>query len=376
MLEGKHALRKYATLTDAASEIKFSSGFGMTMTCPLGVVVIISPWNYPVNVMCRKALPAIISGNTVVFKPATFTPWSGIFMAELFDKSGIPGGVFNCVTGKGGALGERLVSHPDVKAVSFTGSTEVGRKINTAAAKNFTRTQLELGGKNALIVDSDADLAKAAEAAIAAGYGCSGQWCTSTSRILLHRNVKEKFTDILLDKVRKIRVGNSIDPESDMGPVAGETQYNNTMKYIEVAKSEGAELLFGGDFRDDKKYSLGYFIPPTLFAEVTESMTIFREEIFGPVIGITEYSDFNEAIKLMNASCYGLSSSIFTNNLSRAMEYAKRAETGLVHVNIHTGYKEPCLPFGGWKESGNGNPENGDEGIEFFTEKKAIYINT
>lgn len=371
--EGQYAVRSYSTLTSPYAESRTAEVSCMARIEPLGVVSIISPWNFPVNVMCRKALPALVSGNCVVFKPASFTPWSGTFMAKLIEESGFPPGVFNCITGGGSSLGKILVSHPFVKAVSFTGSTAVGKKINEMASPLLIRTQLEMGGKNALIVMEDADLEKAAGAAIVAGYGCTGQWCTSTSRILVERIVAKKFKEIMLQRLEEIKVGDALDPETKMGPVAGESQYENILRAIEKAKKEGARLLFGGG-KIDGPQSDGYFIKPTLFDKVRPAMEIFKKEIFGPVIGMTNFDKFEKALELLNDSDYGLSSSIFTNNLRCIRSYIEASETGLVHVNIHTGYKEPVLPFGGWKDSGNGRPENERMGIEFFTEMKAVYI--
>ncbi|MCX6986090.1 MAG: aldehyde dehydrogenase family protein [Lentisphaerae bacterium] len=370
--EGQHTVRRYASLASDAADGEFAGALEMTSIEPLGVVSIITPWNYPVNTFCRKTLPALISGNTVVAKPASFTPLCGIYLAQLVEKSGFPTGVFNCITGQGGGLGNCLVAHPAVKAVSFTGSTAVGRKINEIAASTFTRTQLELGGKNALIVDESANLEEAAKAVVTAGFGCAGQWCVSTSRVLAQKNIAAAFTEILLRKIAGLRIGDPMLPETDIGPVAGESQYRNILKYIDIAKAEGCELLCGGGPVNGLSDE-GYFIHPTVFNNVAPDKTIFREEVFGPVVGITAYGDFDEALQLANDSEYGLSSSLYTNDISHALKYSQTVETGMAHINVHTGYKDPRFPFGGWKNSGNGRPENGKYGIEFFTETKAVY---
>jgi alpha-ketoglutaric semialdehyde dehydrogenase len=340
---------------------------------PVGVVGVISPWNFPVNVMCRKTLPALMTGNTVVFKPATFTPWSAIFMAELFEEAGFPAGVFNCVTGLGSAVGNALVDDHRVRAISFTGSTEVGKKIQERVARNLTRTQLELGGKNALVVMNDADLDAAVEAAVTAGFACAGQWCTSTSRILLQRHIYERFLEMLAARCEQMIVGDPLDESTAMGPVAGPDQYKSICRAIDRAKTEGARMLTGGPATGELG-ERGYFIRPTLFADVEPEMSICREEIFGPVLAISSFDSLDRALQLANESRYALSSAIFTRDLDAAQKYLGEIDAGLAHVNIHTGFKLPALPFGGWKESGFGPPENSQTGLEFFVDRKAVYI--
>lgn len=340
---------------------------------PVGVVGIISPWNFPVNVMCRKTLPALMSGNTVVFKPATFTPWSAIFMAELFEASGFPAGVFNCVTGLGSSVGNALVDDQRVRAISFTGSTEVGKKIQQRAARNLTRTQLELGGKNALIVMEDADLDAAAEAAMTAGFACAGQWCTSTSRILLQKQIHDRFLDMLAARCEQLIIGDPLDDNTAMGPVAGPDQYRSICTAIERAKAEGARMVTGGAATGEIG-ERGYFIRPTVFADVSPEMSVFREEIFGPVLAISSFDGLDQALRLANESCYALSSALFTRDIDAAQKYIGEIDAGLAHVNIHTGFKLPALPFGGWKQSGSGLPENSQTGLEFFVDRKAVYM--
>ena len=338
---------------------------------PIGVVGVISPWNFPVNVMCRKTLPALLTGNTVVFKPASFTPWSGVFMARLFEQAGLPPGVFNCVTGQGSSIGGVLVGDTRVRAISFTGSTEVGRKIQMSAAANLTRTQLELGGKNALIVMDDADLGKAVDAAITAGFSNACQWCTSTSRILLQHVIAGPFLDALTARCENMAVGDGLQDATDMGPVAGPQQYEDVCAAIRTARAGGARMIAGGDAGGP---SHGYFIRPTVFADVEPDAALFRDEIFGPVLATREFRSLDEALDLANHSIYGLSSAIFTNDLSVARGYIDGIEAGLAHVNVHTGYKEPSMPFGGIKQSGAGLPENGKSGLEFFVDHKAVYL--
>jgi acyl-CoA reductase-like NAD-dependent aldehyde dehydrogenase len=338
---------------------------------PLGVVGVISPWNFPMNVMCRKTLPALLTGNTVVFKPASFTPWSGVFMAGLFERAGLPAGVFNCVTGPGSSVGNRIVEDPRVRAISFTGSTAVGKKIQVKAAAHLTRTQLELGGKNALIVMDDADLGAALDAAVTAGFANAGQWCTSTSRILLQRAIAGSFLEQFTARCENMTVGDGLLEATDMGPVAGPQQYQDIRSAICTAQKDGAQMIAGGDANIPQD---GYFIRPTVFTGVRAEMEIFREEIFGPVIAVSEFESLDEALEMANNSIYGLSSAIYTSDIRAAKRYIDGIEAGLAHVNVHTGYKEPSMPFGGVKQSGAGLPENSESGLEAFVDRKAVYL--
>jgi len=338
---------------------------------PLGVVGVISPWNFPMNVMCRKTLPALLTGNAVVFKPASFTPWSGVFMASLFERTGLPAGVFNCVTGLGSLIGNRIVEDPRVRAISFTGSTAVGKKIQAQAAANLTRTQLELGGKNALIVMADADLDATLDAAVTAGFSNAGQWCTSTSRILLQRPIAESFLQKLVARCEKMTVGDGLLEATDMGPVAGPEQYRDIRNAICRAQNDDARMIAGGDAGVSQD---GYFIRPTVFTGVRCDMELFREEIFGPVLAVSEFDALDEALQMANESIYGLSSAIYTNDIRAARRYIDGIEAGLAHVNVHTGYKEPSMPFGGVKQSGAGLPENSESGLEAFVDRKAVYL--
>jgi aldehyde dehydrogenase (NAD+) len=326
-------------------------------------------------VLCRKALPALLTGNTVVFKPASFTPWSGVLLAELFAAAGFPPGVFNCVTGAGAELGDALVGDPRVKAVSFTGSTDVGRRIQATAAAGLTRTQLELGGKNAVIVMDDADLDAAVAAIAEAGFACAGQWCTSTSRILVHAGVHASLAGKMAARCDALALGDPLAESTDMGPVAGPGQFERVMRAIARAKAQGARLLAGGGTpAAGAAVPDGYFIRPTLFDGVDPSSDLFREEIFGPVLAVTRFSTLEEALRLANESVYGLSSAIFTRTIAAALAYVDGIEAGLAHVNINTAFKDPSLPFGGWKESGAGLPENDVSGLEFFVHRKAVYM--
>ena len=374
LIEGGYHLQQSAGFFDTASRASSRDLTTWVRLEPVGVVGIISPWNFPMNVMCRKTLPALLTGNTVVFKPATFTPWSGIYMAHLFERAGLPAGVFNCVTGPGSSIGNAIVDDERVRAVSFTGSTAVGKLIQSRAAANLTRTQLELGGKNALIVMDDADLPRAVEAAVVAGFSNAGQWCTSTSRVLLQRRIAAPFLQALVSRANAMVVGDGANESTDMGPVAGPKQYEDVSAAIRRAIDEGARVAAGGD-----PASLtglpgdGYFLRPTVLTHVTPDMHAFREEIFGPVLATCEFGTLDEALDLANNSMYGLSSAIYTTNALTARTYVEGIEAGLAHVNVHTGYKEPALPFGGFKQSGAGLPENSETGLEFFVDRKAVY---
>lgn len=345
-----------------------------SLRVPLGVVAVISPWNFPFNVPSRKITPALITGNTCILKPANLTPGVGAAFIKLFDDAGLPAGVLNFLTGSGAVIGQALVENPTIKAITFTGSTEVGIGINKAAAANLTRTQLEMGGKNPLIVLSDADLEKAADAATLAAYACAGQWCTSTSRAIVEKSVFDDFLDLLLERVKKIVVGKGTNPETTMGPVCGKSQLEGILDGIEKGKTEGANLVIGGNQIKDKDLANGCFIEPTVFTNVKPEMFIAQEEIFGPVLSIIKARDFDEAIDIANNVRFGLASSVYTNDLQKALTFIEKTDVGLTHVNIPTAVKEPQLSFGGVKLSGCGIPEAGNTGVEFFTEHKVAYI--
>ena len=370
LVEGSYHLNQVAAFYGHTGPGAFRDISTWVQYPPLGVVGVISPWNFPMNVMSRKTLPALLTGNTVVFKPATFTPWSGIFMTKLFERAGLPKGVFNCVTGLGSSIGNAIVDDPRVRAITFTGSTEVGKKIIVRGSANLTRMQLELGGKNAIIVMDDADLGEAVGATITAGFSNGGQWCTSTSRVLLHRDIAKPFLDALVARCEKMSVGDGLSETVDMGPVAGPQQFEDISKAIRQAQADGAKMIAGATPGDPK----GYFIRPTVFTGVKTNMPVFRDEIFGPVLAVCEFGSLDEALELANNSIYGLSSAMFTKSLTNAKKYIDGIEAGLAHVNIHTGYKEPSMPFGGVKQSGAGLPENSRTGLEFFVDQKAVYV--
>jgi alpha-ketoglutaric semialdehyde dehydrogenase len=348
--------------------------FAYCIRQPLGVVSIISPWNFPFNVPCRKGVPALMAGNTVVFKPASLTPRTGACFVEAFEEAGLPPGVLNLVTGEGATVGEEFVVNPRIKAISFTGSTPVGMGIHKKAAETLARTQLEMGGKNPVVVLADANLAEAADAVVLAAYACAGQWCTSTSRAIVESSVYAPFLEMVRERVAKIKVGNGQDPDSSMGPVCGETQCRDILRYIDLGREQGATLTAGGKRISNGTMAKGCFIEPTVFTDVTPAMTIAKEEIFGPVLALMRARDFDEAIQVANDVEFGLSSSVFTSSLSNALTFVEKTEAGLTHVNMHSALKEPQLSFGGIKHSGAGLPEAGKTGIEFFTRHKVAYI--
>lgn len=345
-----------------------------SMRVPLGPVGIITPWNFPFNVPGRKCTPALMAGNTVVLKPASLTPRTGLLFAEILADAGLPKGVINCVTGGGRQVGNAIIEDKRIKAISFTGSTAVGRSIQAAAAKNLIPTQLELGGKNPAIVMPDADIDTAVAEIMKAAFACSGQWCTSTSRVIVLDEIAEAVTDRLVAEVGKISVGDGEAASSDMGPLCGEAQKTDVLCYIAKGKAEGARLRAGGQALSGEQFDDGCFVELTLFDQVTPDMAIAREEIFGPVLVIITVHSFDEAVDVANDIAYGLSSSIFTRDLSAALTFTERSEVGLTHVNLMSALKEPQLPFGGVKDSGAGPPEAGSTGIEFFSEHKVCYV--
>jgi len=341
---------------------------------PLGVAALITPWNFPLNVACRKMIPALVAGNTCVLKPSELTPWAAALLFDAAAAAGLPAGVANLIFGSGAEIGDLLVSHPAVAAVSFTGSTAVGLGIARRLAGSPTKLQLELGGKNPLVVLADADLERAAEAALIGGFSCSGQWCTSTSRVIVADSIYRAFVERLGAGAKAIAVGAGLDEATRMGPVCGQRQHETILKYIATGKAEGARLVAGGEALQEGAYGRGWYVAPTVFADVTPTMTIAREEIFGPVLAVMKAQDLDQAIALANDTRYGLSASIYTRDLASAQRFIAESAVGLCHVNMHTAYKEPQLEFGGIKESGRGFPEAGDTGVEFFTRHKAVYL--
>ncbi len=342
---------------------------------PMGVWGLITPWNFPVAIPTWKTFPAITTGNTIVIKPATYTPACTAKLMEILDEAGIPKGVINYVTGTGGVVGERLINHPDVKGISFTGSSEVGKRIAEVTGKTLKRCSLELGGKNGQIVMDDANLELALDGALWGAFGTTGQRCTATSRIIVQKGVHDEFLAELVNRAKQIKIGNGLDESVEMGPLVSKAQQETVASYVKIGLEEDkAELVCGGHALTDGDYVKGFFFEPTIFDKVKPDMRIAQEEIFGPVLSVITVKDLEEAIEVLNGTVYGLSSSIYTQDVNRAMRAIERIETGITYVNGPTIGAECHLPFGGVKETGNGHREGGWTAYEIFTEMKTVYI--
>jgi acyl-CoA reductase-like NAD-dependent aldehyde dehydrogenase len=348
--------------------------FQMCIRQPKGVVGLITPWNFPMAIPSWKMVPALVAGNTVVIKPATDTPLSVYNYVKIMEEEGLPRGVVNIVTGSGSAVGVPLMSHKDVAVISFTGSTAVGRQVSQACASDFRGCHLEMGGKNCILIMDDADIDLAVEGAVWGAFGTTGQRCTASSRLIVHKAVIKEFTDRLVARAKALKVGNGLDEKVEMGPAINEGQMNTVLEYIEIGKKEGGKLLCGGERLRGGAYDKGFFTMPTVFGEVRSDMTIFQEEIFGSVTSITLCNSLEEGIDLCNNTSYGLSASIYTRNVNKAFAAMRDVYTGIFYVNAPTIGAEVHLPFGGVKETGNGHREAGIAGIDVFTEWKSIYI--
>jgi aldehyde dehydrogenase (NAD+) len=347
--------------------------FTYTIRRPLGVVGLISPWNFPWAIPVWKSAPALVAGNTVVFKPAELTPATAALMTEIYEEAGLPPGVFNLVVGSGSVVGEAIVNAPAIRAVSFTGSNAVGSALYVKAAARGIKATCEMGGKNAVIVLPDADLDKAATAIHGGAFGSTGQRCTATSRVIAHPTVKDGLLERLVDKAEKIKVGPGLDETVDMGPAVDEKQWQTDLEYIQLAQNEGARLVTGG--KRPAHLPKGFFVEPTIFDNVRPEMRLFREEVFGPVLAISTANSLEEAIKFANSVEYGLTTSIFTQNIDTVLRFIEEVETGMIHVNEPTIGGEAQLPFGGTKSTGVGEREMAEEGLNFFTEIKTVFIN-
>ncbi len=345
-----------------------------TVMRPVGVAGIITPWNFPMAIPCWKIFPALLTGNAVVFKPASDTPATATKLVEILTEAGVPPGVVNLVHGTGREVGEAILSHPDIGVISFTGSSEVGSRIAEVAGKHLKRVSLELGGKNPQIVMEDADLELALEGVLWGAFGTTGQRCTATSRLILHEPIHDKFIEMLVERVKKLKIGNGLDETIEMGPVINESQLNKILEYVEIGKKEGAKLIYGGERLTDGDYAKGWFMQPTIFVDVKPEMRIAQEEIFGPVLSVIKVKDFDEAIEVANNTTYGLSSSIYTTDIRLAMRAVELLEAGITYINAPTIGAECHLPFGGVKRTGNGHREGGKWAYEIFTEIKTVYV--
>jgi alpha-ketoglutaric semialdehyde dehydrogenase len=348
--------------------------FAMSVRMPLGVAALITPWNFPLAIPAWKLFPALICGNTVILKPAEDTPHTAVKFVEILNEAGVPPGVVNLIHGRGEEAGAALVRHPEVQLVSFTGSAAVGREIAALCGQNLKRVSLELGGKNAQIVMEDADLDLAVEGALWGAFGTTGQRCTATSRLIVHRDAAKRLTGMLVERARAIKIGDGRDESVDMGPLINGAARDKVRRYVEIGKQEGARLLTGGEIYDTGACADGYFFQPTIFDRVKPDMRIAQEEIFGPVLSIIEISSFEEAIDVLNGTPYGLSSSIYTRDVARAFRAMRDIEAGITYVNGPTIGAEVHLPFGGVKDTGNGHREAGTTVYDIFSEWKSIYV--
>jgi alpha-ketoglutaric semialdehyde dehydrogenase len=347
--------------------------FTYTIRRPLGVVGLIAPWNFPWAIPVWKSAPALVAGNAVIFKPAELTPATATLLTAIYEDAGLPPGVFNMLVGPGSVVGEALVNSPAVRAISFTGSNEVGGALYAKAAQRGAKVTCEMGGKNAVVVMADADLDKAAIAIHGGAFGSTGQRCTATSRVIALPSVKEELLERLVEGARKIKIGSGLDETVDMGPAVDEKQWKTDLDYLRVGAEEGARLVIGG--KKPEHLSKGYFVEPTIFDNVGPDMRIFKEEIFGPVLAVTTAKSLDEALHFANGVEYGLTTSIFTENVDTIMNFVEEVETGMVHVNEPTIGGEAQLPFGGTKATGVGEREMAEEGLNFFTELKTVFIN-
>ena len=348
--------------------------FAMAVRNPLGVCAMITPWNFPMAIPSWKLLPAIVCGNTCVIKPAQDTPLSTYNLVQTLSDAGVPHGVINIVSGFGSKIGAPLMDHPLVRAISLTGSTEVGRIVGTAAAKNFKHCSLELGGKNPMIVLDDANLDLALDGGLWGGFGTTGQRCTATSRIIVQKGVYNEFVDRYVERAKKLKVGNGLDESVEMGPAVNEAQMKTDLDYVEIGKSEGAKLLCGGNRLDQGDHQYGWFLEPTVFGDVDPKMRIAQEEIFGPVVSIIPCDDLDHAIEIANDIDYGLSSALYTKDVNKAFRAMRDLYAGITYINAPTIGAEVHLPFGGVKATGNGHREGGIGAIDFYTEWKSIYV--
>jgi alpha-ketoglutaric semialdehyde dehydrogenase len=345
----------------------------MSVRMPVGVIGLITPWNFPMAIPSWKLFPALVAGNTCVIKPATDTPLSVYNLVNTLVDAGVPAGVLNIVCGGGGSVGNALVEHKDVRAISFTGSSEVGSHVAQRAAATFKPVSLEMGGKNAQIVLNDANLDLALDGALWGAFGTTGQRCTATSRVLLQKGIAKQFTEKLVERAKALKIGNGLDESMQVGPQVNKSQIETSAQYVEIAKGEGAKLLCGGHALTDGAFAKGTFFEPTIFGGVTKDMRIAREEVFGPVLSLIEFDTFEEGIEIANSIDYGLSSALYTKDLNRAFTAIRDLEAGITYINAPTIGAEVHLPFGGVKHTGNGHRE-GSEALEFFTTWKAVYV--
>jgi len=347
--------------------------FNMAVRVPIGVAGVVTPWNFPMAIPTWKIFPALLSGNTVVFKPASDTPATATSLVEILLEAGVPDGVINIVHGGGGEVGMGIVGHEDVDLISFTGSTGVGKKISEVAAGTLKRVSLELGGKNAQLVMDDADLDLALEGVLWGAFGTTGQRCTATSR-LIHEKIHDRFMSMLVARTQKLRLGDGLQPNVDVGPCVNEGQQKTVVTYVGIGLAEGAKLVSGGHVPSGAGFARGWFHEPTIFTDVKPTHRIAQEEIFGPVLSVLRASSLEEGIGILNGTVYGLSSSVYTKNVNGAFQAIRDIKAGITYINAPTIGAEAHMPFGGVKQTGNGHREGGWTVYDFFTEWKTVYI--
>ena len=348
--------------------------WAMSMRHPHGVVAAITPWNFPFAIPTWKIMPALILGNTVVFKPASATPMLAVRLVEILEEAGLPKGVLNLVLGPGGDLGDHLVQHPNVDLVSFTGSSETGAHISEISGRLLKRVTAELGGKNAIVVLDDADVDLSIEGILWSAFGTSGQRCTAASRVITHKSVANEVIDRLVGRAKKMKMGHGLDSGTDLGPVVSRAAQEKVASYMPIAEKEGATIATGGRIPTSGALAKGFFHEPTVLVDVKPNMRVAQEEIFGPVTAVIEVGSLDEAIKVLNSTKYGLSCSVYTKNVNNAFKFMRDAETGLVYVNAGTIGAEIQLPFGGMKTTGNGHREAGRAALDVYSEWKSIYV--
>ena len=348
--------------------------FNMSVRMPIGVVGAITPWNFPIAIPSWKIAPALVCGNTIVFKPATDTPLLGERFVELLAEAGVPPGVVNIVHGGGGEVGDRLVRHPDVRVITLTGSRETGVEVMRNAADGLKHVHLELGGKNAIIVMDDADLDLAVDGILWSAFGTSGQRCTAASRVIAHGRLYDELQSKLVSQAEAMQLGPGWEDDTDVGPVINRAALEKIHSYTQIGQGEGARLLTGGEVATENGLDKGFFYRPTIFADVDPEMRIAQEEIFGPTTALIRSGDIDEAIRIANGIKYGLSSSIFTRDVNKAFRAMRDLQAGITYVNAGTIGAEVHLPFGGTKDTGNGHREAGQAALDVFTEWKSIYV--
>ncbi|MGH9430726.1 MAG: aldehyde dehydrogenase family protein [Terriglobia bacterium] len=362
--------RQFGLTTPSELQNKFC----MTARYPIGVCSMITPWNFPMAIPSWKMMPALVCGNTLVLKPSPDAPLSSYNLVKILEEAGIPRGVVNLVAADGAEVPKRLVAHDDVRVVSFTGSTAVGREVAKACAGSIKHLSLEMGGKNVIMVLDDAEIDLAVDGAVWGGFGTSGQRCTAASRVVVHKNIYREFARKFVERARALKVGNGLDRSVQVGPIINEKQLRKIEDYVKIGKEEGAKLLCGGTRPAGGAYDAGWFFAPTIFGDCSPQMRIAQEEIFGPVVSLIPCEGLDEAIEIGNGVVYGLSSSIFTQDVNKAFRAMREMETGIFYVNASTIGAETHLPFGGVKATGNGHREAAVTALDFFSEWKSIYV--